>query len=147
MRVCEKSTSVTKRVFFMKQKFSFTLSLNFLKQKMKNGVVCRLIMLAFVLFSVGIYSSERKLEDSMNNEFEKGINSPLPGNSTLFFQKKQCKNLRKAHRVKPGVSWGTLTRQQQDLWVKLNCDKFFCQPHKLAGKGIYECVPLEKTEN
>jgi hypothetical protein len=35
-----------------------------------------------------------------------------------------------------------MTKQQQDQWLSLQCDDFFCEPHELAGKGIYTCQPL-----
>jgi hypothetical protein len=35
-----------------------------------------------------------------------------------------------------------MTKQQQDQWLSLQCDDFFCEPHELAGKGIYKCKPL-----
>ena len=57
-------------------------------------------------------------------------------------RRRQCRQLRRMHQVVPGRSWGTMTKQQQDQWLSLQCDDFFCEPHELAGKGIYKCQPL-----
>jgi hypothetical protein len=35
-----------------------------------------------------------------------------------------------------------MQRSQMDEWMSLTCDRYFCQPHKMAGKGSYDCVPL-----
>ena len=59
--------------------------------------------------------------------------------------KRMCRQLHKKHKVNPGESWGTMDKSQQDEWISWNCDQFFCQPHQLAGKGIYKCVPLVKN--
>lgn len=57
-------------------------------------------------------------------------------------RRRQCRQLRRVHQVVPGRSWGNMTKQQQDQWLSLQCDDFFCEPHELAGKGIYKCIPL-----
>jgi len=90
-----------------------------------------------------VSASERKYERSrkLNEEMDTQL-----FNNTDFVQNKRCRTMRRAHKVKPGVSWGTMNREQQDLWIKLNCDQFFCKPHQLAGKGIYKCISLEPTE-
>jgi hypothetical protein len=56
--------------------------------------------------------------------------------------RKLCKSLFKAHHVSPGISWGTLSTLQQELWMNNNCDRFFCQPNSKAGKGVYKCIPI-----
>jgi hypothetical protein len=60
--------------------------------------------------------------------------------------KRVCTSMRANYNVKPGVNWGLMDSKKdlQDRWIALNCDKFFCQKHKLAGKGIYQCLPLEE---
>jgi hypothetical protein len=60
--------------------------------------------------------------------------------------KRTCTSMRANYNVKPGVNWGLMDAKKdlQDRWITLNCDKFFCQKHKLAGKGIYQCLPLEE---
>lgn len=71
-------------------------------------------------------------------------------NQTAFegidlFTRKECRALRRKHRVKPGTSWGTMTKEQQDHWIEINCDQFFCEPHQLAGKGVYKCIPVRES--
>lgn len=59
--------------------------------------------------------------------------------------KRTCTSMMANYNVKPGVDWGTMLKKEtQDRWIELNCDKFFCQKNKLAGKGIYKCLPLEE---
>jgi hypothetical protein len=53
--------------------------------------------------------------------------------------------MRKQHRVIPGTSWGSMNKEQQDEWISLRCDEFFCEPHRLAGKGVYTCIPLKES--
>jgi hypothetical protein len=102
-----------------------------------------LFSLCILLFSEVWDVSARKSGNGrkLNEEMESQL-----FNKTDFFQTKRCRNLRKTHKVRPGVSWGSMNRELQDLWIKMKCDQFFCKPHQLAGKGIYNCVPLEPTE-
>ena len=58
-------------------------------------------------------------------------------------KRKKCKRLKQNHKVQPGVSWGTMNTAQQTVWMDMQCDAFFCQPNKLAGKGVYKCIPLK----
>jgi hypothetical protein len=62
-------------------------------------------------------------------------------------RRRQCRFWKKQHQVVPGRSWGSLTSALQDSWMKLQCDEFFCEPHSLAGKGVYTCVPLAKGKH
>ena len=39
--------------------------------------------------------------------------------------KVQCEGMRREHKVRPGVSWGTLSQAQQHTWTSLDCDQFF----------------------
>ena len=55
--------------------------------------------------------------------------------------KNACKGLYRKHKVQPGQHWGTLTKIQQARWMEMDCDKFFCQPNKLSGRGVYKCIP------
>jgi hypothetical protein len=57
--------------------------------------------------------------------------------------KRICKRMRKAFRVRPGQSWGDLSPSQQEVWLEKHCDQFFCKKHRLEGKGFYTCVELD----
>jgi hypothetical protein len=45
----------------------------------------------------------------------------------------------------PGTSWGSMDKARQDEWLRLACDKYFCQPHALRGRGVYKCEPLRDS--
>lgn len=55
---------------------------------------------------------------------------------------KICSKLKIKHRVIVGSSWGSLSIKQQKFWMKSRCDKYFCQPNRLEGVGIYNCDPI-----
>jgi len=50
-----------------------------------------------------------------------------------------CRGLRQEKGVVPGKSWGTMTKKEQGEWMASRCDKFFCEPNKMEGKGVYNC--------
>ena len=54
----------------------------------------------------------------------------------------KCERLYKKHKVEPGNSWGTMSLKQQDLWMKIKCDHFFCKPNKMEGRGKYKCEQI-----
>lgn len=53
-----------------------------------------------------------------------------------------CRGLQRAHGVKLGQSWGSLDGAQIAEWMERRCDRFFCRPSPMEGKGKYKCVPL-----
>ena len=53
-----------------------------------------------------------------------------------------CQVHHERHKVRPGVSWGTLSKQKRQEWMTRECDVYFCEPHEKAGRGVYKCVPL-----
>lgn len=53
-----------------------------------------------------------------------------------------CRDIHRKYQVHPGSSWGLLSKSQQADWMKNRCDKYFCEPHKLEGRGVYKCQPL-----
>jgi hypothetical protein len=54
--------------------------------------------------------------------------------------------MKKKHNVVPGENWGTLSAEDEIKWLQLNCDQYLCEPHHLAGKGVYKCSALAITE-
>jgi hypothetical protein len=54
-----------------------------------------------------------------------------------------CLKVKKKFHVVPGEHFGTLNEDLVDKWLQLNCDQYFCQPHKNSVKDIFKCVPLE----
>ena len=53
--------------------------------------------------------------------------------------KQRCKTLYKSHGVVPGQSWGTMNEDQQQEWLRLECDLRFCKRDSRMGRGIYKC--------
>ena len=82
-----------------------------------------------LLFSIGVVVASNI--DSSINDFHIG--------DVLKF----CYKLKTKHRVVVGSSWGSLSAKQQNLWMKNRCDRYFCQPNRLEGVGIYKCDPVE----
>ena len=59
-----------------------------------------------------------------------------------FDTKAWCVRTHGQHRVRPGVSWGTLEKKLRRAWIDRGCDAFFCEPNDRAGRGVYKCAPL-----
>jgi hypothetical protein len=60
--------------------------------------------------------------------------------------RRYCKQQAHKHKVVFGESWGTLLNpDEQQLWIKHNCDQSFCAKNDLAGRGIYKCVPIQSS--
>ena len=55
-------------------------------------------------------------------------------NSTVH---NKCANLHREHGVVPGQSWGTMSLEQQNIWMTLHCDNLYCEPNPLEGKGTH----------
>jgi hypothetical protein len=51
-----------------------------------------------------------------------------------------CFNMKSRYSITPGQSFGTLPRVMHELYLKAQCDQFFCQPNH--GRGKFKCVPL-----
>lgn len=62
-------------------------------------------------------------------------------------QKQWCFDMKKQYNIIPGKSFGTLPFNQQDGYLKARCYRFFCKPHPLAGKGVFECEPLDANSS
>jgi hypothetical protein len=56
-----------------------------------------------------------------------------------------CDELKSKYSVIPGSSFGSMPIVDQDVYLKSQCDRFFCEPHPKAGKGVYDCVPIRRN--
>ena len=54
-----------------------------------------------------------------------------------------CNNMREKYDVIPGKSFGNLPQEMHKTYLYKKCYRFFCEPHPMAGKGVFECVPLK----
>ena len=92
-------------------------------------------------YIISIQAEEEILKRQLNDtvSYDQNISPPLKSAIKL------CRYLAKTHDVKPGVSWGSLSKTQQNKWMAINCDQYFCKPNALAGKGVYRCIPLTRT--
>ncbi len=113
------------------------------------------LFLLLVIFNLMVSSVSiqlnRSLRSSIDMEDSSASSSDRSSSTNVspierMLLKRMCRQLHKKHKVNPGQSWGTMDKAQQDEWISWNCDQFFCQPHQLAGKGIYKCVPLAKND-
>jgi hypothetical protein len=55
-----------------------------------------------------------------------------------------CHSIRASARVVPGESWGGMSLDEQQAWMHRACDRFFCQPNPMRGRGRYRCVPMTR---
>ena len=53
-----------------------------------------------------------------------------------------CTDAKRLNKVKPGRSWGSLTRDDRQQWLDLNCDRLFCKRDPMSGRGNFACRPL-----
>ncbi len=67
----------------------------------------------------------------------------MNANSKHRSVKVECKTMFKKYKVKPGSSWGSMNVEQQNKWMSLRCDAYFCKPDKLESKGVYKCIELK----
>ena len=102
---------------------------------------CVLIIVCLLLLVSEIVSQELGIEQISTNSSE------FRDERVILQKRKECRQMRKRFRVKPGTSWGSLSTKQQDYWMKLGCDQFFCEPNNLAGRGVYRCIPLQGSKN
>jgi hypothetical protein len=67
---------------------------------------------------------------------------PAHSPSMRSANEEDCRAVRQEQGVVPGKSWGRLPKVQQSEWMAQRCDRYFCKPHRLEGKGIYKCEPI-----
>ena len=53
-----------------------------------------------------------------------------------------CRAAKAEHNVVPGKSWGALSKKEIGEWMARRCDRFFCEPNKMEGRGVYACKPV-----
>ena len=56
-----------------------------------------------------------------------------------------CVKMRTEYKIEPGKSFGQLPSSLHGQYLALRCYRFFCEPHELAGKGVFPCTPLKKA--
>ena len=54
-----------------------------------------------------------------------------------------CFEMRRDYDIQPGKSFGTLPIKLHRQYLQMRCHRFFCEPHPMAGKGPFDCVPLK----
>jgi hypothetical protein len=57
-----------------------------------------------------------------------------------------CQATRKTYNVEPGRSFGTLPVSMHKRYLAARCYRYFCEPNELAGKGVFDCVPLKSSQ-
>lgn len=53
-----------------------------------------------------------------------------------------CHVMKDKYNIIPGQSYGTLPVNMHKQFLHARCDRFFCKPHPLSGKGKFICEPL-----
>eukprot|EP01038_Epipyxis_sp_PR26KG_P004148 gene4148-5907_t len=83
-----------------------------------------------------------------NNTSKKRYNYSMASNFNFVEKesnRKECILLKRSYNVAPGKSWGKMDINNQNRWMNLKCDGFFCKKNKLAGKGVYNCIPVTNS--
>lgn len=57
-----------------------------------------------------------------------------------------CRSTRLAYNVEPGKSFGTLPVSMHKKYLAARCYRYFCEPHAMAGKGVFDCAPLKSPK-
>lgn len=57
-----------------------------------------------------------------------------------------CIETKEQFGIEPGRSFGSLPATQHKAYLNARCYRFFCEPHELAGKGVFPCIPLKQKE-
>lgn len=57
-----------------------------------------------------------------------------------------CVQKKEQYNIEPGKSFGTLPLGQHKMYLDAKCYRFFCKPHPKAGKGVFDCEPLNEKE-
>jgi hypothetical protein len=53
-----------------------------------------------------------------------------------------CFAIRAKYHIQPGYSYGTLPQTQIKEYNDAKCYRYFCEPHKMSGRGKFKCIPL-----
>jgi len=53
-----------------------------------------------------------------------------------------CLEQKERFKVVPGRSFGNLPFKDHNAYLKAKCHRYFCLPHVMAGKGVFECQPI-----
>ena len=56
--------------------------------------------------------------------------------------KQYCFDMRSKYKVQPGRSFGNLPKELHVEYLAARCYRYFCEPHNMAGKGVFKCIPL-----
>ena len=59
-------------------------------------------------------------------------------------QRQWCIEMRHKYNILPGKSFGNLPFHQHEAYLRAKCFRFFCKPHPLAGKGVFDCEPIDE---
>ncbi len=57
--------------------------------------------------------------------------------------KEWCVDIRTTFDIVPGKSFGKLPFSMHEAYLQAKCYRYFCKPHPMAGKGVFDCVPLD----
>lgn len=74
---------------------------------------------------------------------------PLPGVALSHTRRllgaadsrRYCIDMKETYHIVPGKSFGDLQKNMWRLYMDRNCDRFFCKPHPMSGRGSYDCIP------
>lgn len=91
-------------------------------------VVGMLILLRNVIISSETFSEQYKLIE--------------PGDGEEHY----CNQMKRNFHIIPGQSFGNLPIREHATYLQARCYRFFCEPHEMAGKGKFPCIPLKKDK-
>ena len=54
-----------------------------------------------------------------------------------------CYVMKEKYSIIPGQSFGNLPQNMHKQFMHARCDRYFCKPHPMSGKGRFVCEPLD----
>jgi hypothetical protein len=64
--------------------------------------------------------------------------------SVNLSSKEWCFKVREKYLIQPGKSFGQLPFEMHNEYLSKKCYQYFCKPHPMAGRGVFDCEPLEQ---
>lgn len=72
--------------------------------------------------------------------------SPCANATNLEDERSNCMKYKEQYHILPGESFGSLPPDMHNVYLRLRCYRFFCEPHPLSGKGKFTCIPLKEGQ-
>jgi hypothetical protein len=122
--------------------FPSNRSAAFIALILRTELMVNLLCILVILLQVMVHGSVDTFVPSTLTRLRAQESTGNASDSTWYKRKMQCKTMKNKFNVRPGTSWGSMTASQQEYWMKIRCDVFFCKADKKQGRGSYNCISL-----